>query len=425
VLTVGLSLERHTDAVASRPLQGWQPDPFGLHEMRYFSVGNPTKLVRDGRLEAYDEPPGEAAEPTAQDADVAASAPLAHALVGSLATADVAAPIDSKHGPSAAAPSATCSDGPDLPGTTRVLGAVPVDTAASRAPAQRVVTPQPRRRRREYLAVAAGAVVAVVVFVALGGGSSGKTGIAPAAFVTKAAQRTLAKTSADVTLDGSVTADGHTATMHGNGQVDLASNTASFKLAATMAGGSLTETELQVGGNLYAQIAVNGHTLALSGGRHWIELPYMQSSGRSLTTGSPASSLALLSEQGARVVPLGASSIGGQTCDGYSVTPTQQAMVASVKHESGEFGYSTAETSAVLQAVQGMTPPTVTVWINPTSQLACQLTVYMQFGTPTSTTPGGLQAIMTFTHYGTPLKVTPPAAADILSLQQFLTTAKA
>jgi hypothetical protein len=39
--------------------QGWYRDPFGVHEDRYFSEGLPTKLVRDGRAEAYDEPPDE------------------------------------------------------------------------------------------------------------------------------------------------------------------------------------------------------------------------------------------------------------------------------------------------------------------------------------------------------------------------------
>jgi hypothetical protein len=37
--------------------QGWYRDPFGVHDDRYFSAGQPTKLVRDGELEAYDEPP--------------------------------------------------------------------------------------------------------------------------------------------------------------------------------------------------------------------------------------------------------------------------------------------------------------------------------------------------------------------------------
>ncbi|HXL96594.1 MAG TPA: hypothetical protein VN969_47405 [Streptosporangiaceae bacterium] len=38
-------------------LQGWHPDPFGVHERRHFSAGRPTKLVRDGAAECYDEPP--------------------------------------------------------------------------------------------------------------------------------------------------------------------------------------------------------------------------------------------------------------------------------------------------------------------------------------------------------------------------------
>ena len=41
---------------ANRTLQGWAPDPFGLHESRYFSDGRPTKLVMDGGVESYDEP---------------------------------------------------------------------------------------------------------------------------------------------------------------------------------------------------------------------------------------------------------------------------------------------------------------------------------------------------------------------------------
>ena len=44
--------------MSGRVVQGWQPDPFGLHEARYFSAaGQPTKLVRDRGAESYDEPP--------------------------------------------------------------------------------------------------------------------------------------------------------------------------------------------------------------------------------------------------------------------------------------------------------------------------------------------------------------------------------
>lgn len=39
------------------PAQGWYLDPYGLHQDRYFSQGQPTKLVRDGELERFDLPP--------------------------------------------------------------------------------------------------------------------------------------------------------------------------------------------------------------------------------------------------------------------------------------------------------------------------------------------------------------------------------
>ena len=39
-------------------LTGWQPDPFGTHEKRFFTSGGlPTKLVSDGDVRSYDEPP--------------------------------------------------------------------------------------------------------------------------------------------------------------------------------------------------------------------------------------------------------------------------------------------------------------------------------------------------------------------------------
>jgi hypothetical protein len=37
--------------------EGWYTDPFGRHEARWLSDGQPTKLVRDARIESYDEPP--------------------------------------------------------------------------------------------------------------------------------------------------------------------------------------------------------------------------------------------------------------------------------------------------------------------------------------------------------------------------------
>jgi hypothetical protein len=39
-------------------LRGWRPDPFGIHELRYFAAdGSATKLVRDGDTWTHDPPP--------------------------------------------------------------------------------------------------------------------------------------------------------------------------------------------------------------------------------------------------------------------------------------------------------------------------------------------------------------------------------
>ncbi len=37
--------------------EGWYLDPYGLHEHRWFSAGKPSRLVRDGAIEANDPPP--------------------------------------------------------------------------------------------------------------------------------------------------------------------------------------------------------------------------------------------------------------------------------------------------------------------------------------------------------------------------------
>jgi len=39
--------------------EGWYTAPYGRHEARWMSAGTPTRLVRDGEVESYDDPPDE------------------------------------------------------------------------------------------------------------------------------------------------------------------------------------------------------------------------------------------------------------------------------------------------------------------------------------------------------------------------------
>ncbi len=40
-----------------QPQEGWYTDPYARHEARWISDGESTKLVRDGDLKSYDDPP--------------------------------------------------------------------------------------------------------------------------------------------------------------------------------------------------------------------------------------------------------------------------------------------------------------------------------------------------------------------------------
>ena len=58
--------ERAATAAAVRNgVDGWQPDPFGTHEERFYRHGEPTPLVRDGGVGSYDDapPPAPSAPP--------------------------------------------------------------------------------------------------------------------------------------------------------------------------------------------------------------------------------------------------------------------------------------------------------------------------------------------------------------------------
>ena len=417
--------------MASRELQGWQPDPFGLHEMRYFSVGQPTKLVRDGRVDTYDEPPGDKSSPGA-DTSARAVAVAADQATGAgagvstaaLSAAALPAPAQSSAAQSAAGlPENTISTTAmprqaDPAAATRVFAPVQVGPTVGQAPRSPVARPQ--RRWMEYTFVAAGAVVAVLVFVLLAGGGRGKSGMTPAAFVTRAAQRTMAESTADFSLSTTASVSGHTLAITGNGQIDLANGSMSLSAAATTAGVSIDENVLEVGGNSYLKVAVNGHGLPLGSGRQWIETPFTAASAGSFATTSPESTLALLSQQGARVTSLGSRSIGGQSCTGYSVIPTSQAMAAGYKQEFARIGLSTSDSNAALQDLANVQPPTITAWFSTETNLTCQVAVEMQFGAPTTSGSGSVEAQLTFTHYGTPVNITAPPASDTVDLEQYL-----
>jgi hypothetical protein len=53
----GVSWAAYTGRMGKVAAEGWYRDPYAIHEDRWMSQGQPTKLVRDAGIESYDPPP--------------------------------------------------------------------------------------------------------------------------------------------------------------------------------------------------------------------------------------------------------------------------------------------------------------------------------------------------------------------------------
>jgi hypothetical protein len=442
---------RNTAPVADRELQGWYRDPFGTHELRHYSAGRPTRLVRDGGHEFYEEPTSDGA-PQSRPPDSAANwdrrNPSAGYGGGTGRVGPQPGAYDGQPGPHVGRqyggrPGAYGSElgayaGQPYGGRQAAYGHQPgqygpepggsLQPQLSHRRSHRHAHGGPRRSAKKrgvaLAAVAVAVVGAIVAVVALrgNGGNGGSLRLTPVAFVSKAASQTLAQKTADVTLSGTIQASGKTAAVHGTGQLDLAGKAVSLNLSASVpGGGAFNEHEIVSGGTVYLQLVVEGRNIFKAAtGKPWLAIPIgraLQSGSTSAADSNPASSLAILQQKGAKVTTLGSRSINGHSCDGYQVTPTRQAMITSAKQEWAKVGLSKAQTSTALHQLRNLTPPTMTVWFNPQRQLACQMDVGMQMG-GLSSGSASAHMTMTFTNYGAPVHISPPTASDTASPQQ-------
>ncbi len=366
--------------MASEITQGWHDDPFRLHEQRYFSAGRPTKLVRDGKVECYDEPPAETWAPAAT---VVAAGGLA-----------IAQPPPSMAGVS--------SSGSAGSGASGAL---------------------PRRSGKGLAAgIAALAVVAVIAAVTIVGGSRSpraprRPAISDAAFVAESARHTLGQRTADVTVSGSIDSAGQSVAVTGTGETDFSSNSMALSVHITVSGHSLTEKEILTGGSLYFALSADGRSLAqTTGGRSWIRMPVVKSRTASLTGSDPLSTLSVLEQHGNSVRRVGTKIIGGLTCTGYAVTPSKQAMISGARKEFSRLGLPAAITDAELSMIKAMTPPTATIWLDAHGTVR-QMGVSLQVGSLSSVASN---LVMDFSHYGTPVRISAPAPSDVISYRSFM-----
>ena len=381
--------------MATRQLQGWCADPFHLHEERYFSSGRPTKLVRDGKVESYEDPPSDTYE----------------------------VPDDEEE-------SGSTATGGYRPGGAPPRAGVTGQYAPSRSATQAVRAQRAKKRSHALLIVAAIAIVGATIagmivlvkqesHTTSAANPNRPTAISQAAFVRQSAAKTLAERTANLTLSGTVQSGGRTVTVSGTGAINFSTNAMSLNVSAGDPGQLLTEQVLLVNGHLYVTLTISGTNLAkLSGGRAWIEMPTAQSVSMSLVGSDPLSSLSLLEQQGTDVRQIGTKIIEGQSCTGYAVTASKAALLAAMRSEFTKLGYPPTLIAQAMALAQDMLPPTVTVWLDAQGLMReMNLNLALQTGGSGGTVTGSM--VVYVSYYGSPVQVTAPPASDVISYPSF------
>ena len=383
--------------------QGWAPDPFALHEARYFSNGRPTSLVRDGDVQSYDAPPAHAASPALPTPEPGAPGSYwAPPLVPP--TAVPTPPSIGAHPPG---------------GDTAAPRGTAFDTSGSFAVAAPVAPSRGSRRgsRRPLAAVLA----AIVVVLAAVGASIGLVGGSKSAEaeVIDSVNATMADQTAHLTMSlsggvGNVSIDGT-----GSGVIDFSQNAASLQATLNADGQQVELQEVYLGGVFYEGLPGIDQLVP---GKSWVsvDLSSLQQGGtqnpaQAEAMNNPAVMLRVLAQQGNTVAALGPSIVDGTSVQGYSVT----VNAAALKSRLGRLpSWMQQALSRVNMRDIGMK-----VFVDG-SGLLRRMTVHMAIATGSSP-PVSVDASIDYSDFGSPVTVSSPPADQVVSLQQFLQAAAA
>jgi len=316
----------------------------------------------------------------------------------------------------------------EAPSTSSGFGDTSEVEVGNIAPGEDMTATEPlevpnRRRRHVTLSAAAVAVVLVISLIVIGAGGPGSK--SAAAEVILGARTTLAKNSVDLTLSGSLTADGQTFPVGGSGFADSSKDLESVTLTFRDENIPIQETVLSDGGNAYMQIVENNQnqiTRAIPS-KQWVQVPLgaSQSTGLNASTPNILNQLQVLTQQGNTVVPLGTSTINGASVTGYQVTITKAAMAAELKRVEARGG---AEAKALEQGLKviSLNPPVIKLWLNGDNLLAREEVLISE---TTSGVSASGDLIINFSNYGSASTITTPAAGSVASFQAFIAAADA
>ena len=279
------------------------------------------------------------------------------------------------------------------------------------------------RKRRPMLVIAGAlAVVLVISLIAIGVSGPGSKGAA--AEVILGARATLAKNSVDLTLSGTMSADGQTIPIGGSGFADRTTGLESLTITFSDENIPVQETALTDQGDAYMQIVENNQNQITRylPGKQWVQIPgASQSTELNATTPNVLDQLQVLTQEGNTVVSLGDSTINGETVDGYQVTITQKAMTAAIKRVEAQGGATAQALEASLKVIS-LNPPVVKLWLS-SDHLLVREEALISVSSGGATASGDI--FINFSNYGGSSTISAPATGTVASFKEFLTAAQA
>lgn len=277
---------------------------------------------------------------------------------------------------------------------------LPEDTRADGA----VAPSSPARKGRGLLAAGIAGVVVVAGVGALVFETTSSSPSASAAVVS-AAKNTAAKSTASLTIDGSMNLLGITLPITGSGAIDMGKKATSMSIsidgsAVPGLGRVLTLNEIVVDGTAYLQKSATSKWASF-------DLKNYVKVSNSLGTGlNPTSMLSVLTHQGYQVTETGTSAINGVPVNTYSVTVTSAELSKLVTKD-----HLPAAVAAQVSSAFGTKGLTYKIAIGSADGLIHQLSYYLSISLAGESVAEDFT--MDFSNYGQPVTITAPPASDV------------
>jgi hypothetical protein len=277
-------------------------------------------------------------------------------------------------------------------------------------PAMTSEVPVVRRRRRSLVV---GAVAAVVVVVAVLVATVGSGSDADAAIVT-AVNSAVGQKTAHLDITGTGASDGQQVSVTGSGDFDFTHDAAQLVMHVSADGQQEQVQAVYVGETIYEGLP---QIAQLAPGKSWVSLDIGSLAQRSAQTsasqlgGNPLTALNALAASGNQVRALGASTVDGQSVQGYAVTISRQAVGNALK--------SAKVPAFIKQALAQVHTFGITedVYLGGNGKLVeLRESIVENVGSSGTTS---LQLSYRFSDYGAPVSITAPPASEVLSFSQF------